>query len=80
MADELITRADAMAQGLKYFFTGKPCRRGHVIKRHVGSGCVECTKINLRRYRKERPEHYIELDRKYKNENREKLRERGRLS
>lgn len=41
----VIARADAEAQGLKYYFTGKPCRsRGHVGFRYTsGNGdCVEC--------------------------------------
>jgi hypothetical protein len=35
---EIITRADALAKGLKRFFTGKPCKRGHVVERRVDTG------------------------------------------
>lgn len=43
MADQIITRAEACAQGLKRYFTGKPCKHGHVAKRNTDcGGCIEC--------------------------------------
>ena len=40
---EIITRADAIAKGLKRYFTGLPCKRGHVCERVVSTKtCVEC--------------------------------------
>jgi hypothetical protein len=40
---EKISRQDAIAQGLSYYHTGVPCKRGHITKRHVTSGgCVDC--------------------------------------
>jgi len=40
---DLITRSQALQQGLKYYFTGKPCPQGHVVKRKVHNGtCYEC--------------------------------------
>lgn len=42
----LISRKDAAANGETYFFTGKPCRRGHVDKRYTSGGqCLSCEKI-----------------------------------
>jgi 5-methylcytosine-specific restriction endonuclease McrA len=35
MADEIISRAEAIAQGLTSYFTGKPCLRGHIARRNV---------------------------------------------
>jgi hypothetical protein len=32
---EIIVRKEALAKGLKGFFTGKPCKRGHVVERRV---------------------------------------------
>ncbi|QWY14252.2 HNH endonuclease [Xanthomonas phage M29] len=41
----VIPRAEAKAQGLKRYFTGKPCPNGHLLERHVSSGgCVECAR------------------------------------
>ena len=43
MADKIISRADAKAAGLKRFFSGRPCKRGHVGEFYVNNGgCVEC--------------------------------------
>ena len=40
-----ISRAQAQAQGLKHYFTGKPCNNGHVCLRHVvGWICMECNR------------------------------------
>lgn len=36
------TRAEARARGLKHYFTGKPCKHGHVAKRHLTGTCVPC--------------------------------------
>lgn len=46
MADEIISRDDARAQGLKRYFTGKPCKRGHIACRFVANNyCVLCCRI-----------------------------------
>lgn len=46
MAFDIIARKDARAQGLTYYFTGKPCPSGHVTRRFVTScGCRECVRI-----------------------------------
>lgn len=46
---ELITKQEAKAQGLKLYFTGKPCPKGHIEPRLVGSGgCRECGRIIAR--------------------------------
>jgi len=48
----IITRKEAKAKGLKRYFTGKPCKRGHISERLVcNKGCIEC---ELERKRKAR--------------------------
>lgn len=38
-----ITRKDAMSKGLRHYFTGEPCKQGHVAERIVDScGCRQC--------------------------------------
>lgn len=38
---------DAKAQGLKLYFTGKPCKYGHIDQRHTSSGqCRTCLKVS----------------------------------
>lgn len=50
---QIISRADAKARGLPRYFTGEPCRAGHVAERLVsGRTCVECRKA-----RKQAPEY-----------------------
>jgi hypothetical protein len=45
---EIITRAEAKALGLKRYFTGVPCKHGHVSYRYVsGPGCLGCVRENL---------------------------------
>jgi hypothetical protein len=44
-----ITRAQAMAEGLKRYFTGEPCSRGHIDERRVSSfSCLTCHRENQR--------------------------------
>lgn len=40
---QILTRADAYRLGLKKFYTGHPCRNGHIAERYVSTkGCIEC--------------------------------------
>ena len=42
---EIVSREDAIKQGLKRYFTGEPCERGHIAERWVCNGlCVVCHK------------------------------------
>lgn len=41
----IISRNDAINQGLREYFTGEPCRRGHVSSRYVSNySCIICKK------------------------------------
>lgn len=52
---EIITRAEAKARGLKRYFTGTVCKYGHISERHVGKGqCIECHRLNYRESMEER--------------------------
>ena len=43
------TRIEAQHNGKKRYFTGKPCKRGHIAERQVANwGCVECLRENQR--------------------------------
>jgi hypothetical protein len=44
-----ISRADALAAGLKRFYTGRVCHAGHRAERYANSGvCCECAKERSR--------------------------------
>jgi len=46
----------ALARGLTRYYTGKPCKHGHIAKRRTASrACVDCERISQRRYNKHRP-------------------------
>jgi hypothetical protein len=43
---EVISRKDALARGLTRYFTGEPCKYGHVAERSVSaSNCPECVRL-----------------------------------
>ena len=53
----IISRTEAKSRGLKHYFTGRPCLRGHVLVRNVHDGrCTECHREDIRRYQTEHPE------------------------
>lgn len=49
-------RKQAHDRGESVFFTGKPCKHGHVSHRYVSTGgCIECLKRYTVSFRKDRP-------------------------
>lgn len=51
MAFSIITRGDARAQGLKRYFSGIPCKRGHVCERQVSNlTCMSCASARCREH------------------------------
>lgn len=54
---EIVTRKEAIARGLKRYFTGKPCKNGHVDWRYVcDHSCAACMRAKVARQRKANPE------------------------
>lgn len=50
---EIVTRSFAKENGLKYYFTGLPCKNGHIENRMVSNGlCVICINNRLLKYKK----------------------------
>lgn len=91
----VISRAEARARGLKIYFTGAPCRRGHVAPRYTGcSKCVECGKIQSadwyddlerarvkrKRWRNANPDREKRNRTSWCERNRDAVRERARQS
>jgi len=49
---KLISLLDAKSTNLKHYFTGKPCKRGHIAKRFVSSGnCCKCHLITSQKHK-----------------------------
>lgn len=78
MLDIIIGRIDAANAGMTRFYTGRPCKKGHIADRYVANGCcVDCV-FKIRRVKGAsedwytpklkigaplKPEHKTELDR-----------------
>ena len=40
------TRKEAQSANAKYYFTGVPCKHGHIALRKTKGTCVDCMKID----------------------------------
>ena len=66
-------KKEAREKGLKFYYTGKSCKRGHICNRHTkNSMCVECIPIDARKNRDKYPEKQKAKSKKYRSENKEK--------
>lgn len=77
----IVTRAEAIALGLKRYFDGRPCRRGHVAEHLISSRkCLICNAIDVNAMRKASPEkeraRHVEL---WKRHRARKLAKRAAL-
>ena len=71
----LTKRSEAIAAGDDYYFTGKPCKRGHVAKRHVRTGCYECAKEIQKSYRERKAVSWAAKNAKWRQENKDRIAE-----
>lgn len=77
MAAAIISRKDARAQGLKRYFTGEPCKSGHVSERAVSNGnCLECFRAKQAERYQSDPATYRARTRQYYALNRDEIRSR----
>lgn len=57
---QIITRKEAKEKGLKRYFTGKPCKHGHVAERVTSQAvCLECKTATDKLYYKDNRERLI---------------------
>lgn len=49
---QVITRKEAMAQGLRHYYNGKPCINGHHSLKNLGGKCLECSRNEMREKRR----------------------------
>lgn len=62
---KIVSRNDAREQGLTRYFTGKPCKHGHVAQRDVANAtCTECKKCYDRKIYRLNPEIKKEAQKK----------------
>jgi hypothetical protein len=68
-----IGRKAAKAEGLSYYFTGKPCCNGHVAPRRTHNGeCRDCYLVSKKKQYLTHRDVELERARKYREENRDK--------
>lgn len=69
----IVPRAEAKSNGDTWYFTGKPCKNGHIAARQVSNGgCYECHRS------REEARDRTEQQRQYRIDNREWIREKNR--
>jgi len=56
------TRAEAKSSGDKYYFTGEPCKYGHIAPRKTKGACVECLKVEWAQAVETRAAYYREYN------------------
>lgn len=71
--EKSVSAREAFDAGLTRYFTGKPCKRGHIAERMVSNGvCHECLsevtkrrRESVKQWRKDNPEKLLEQGRRY---------------
>ena len=76
----LISPKEAKENNIKFYFTGNPCRNGHVANRYTSDGgCESCRKGSQVRYYKESPEKRKAAVARYKDKNKERVKEISKI-
>lgn len=84
------SKAEAKSLGLKRYFTGVPCGRGHIAERSIHGMCCECSDIakkarraanpglESKRYREKHRERILAREQRWRDQNRESENKRLR--
>ncbi len=71
---QIITRQEAIAQGLKRYFTGEPCKYGHIAERQCSnSTCFACAAARKKAYYEANPEGTAARRKAHYEANREEI-------
>ena len=74
------SQQEALERGLKYFFTGKECRNGHLSVRQASNNtCLKCKHEHQRTYQLRHPEKANSHSRKYRAKNVEVVRAKDKV-
>lgn len=67
---QIITRKEAMEQGLARYFTGKPCKKGHISERFASnSTCITCCQEQSAATKRANRPIYTEYDQTWRTVN-----------
>lgn len=82
------TRSEAKALGATHYFTGEPCKHGHIAPRKLKGACTECLKVEWKKTAGKRADYFRSYNQReevktkkhewYQN-NREKVIESARI-
>jgi 5-methylcytosine-specific restriction endonuclease McrA len=67
----IVTRAEAKVAGAKRYFTGKPCKHGHISERYTTKGCVACVSATATVWRAENRKRFDAVARDWQKTRRE---------
>ena len=56
------TRKEAKAVGATHYFTGEPCKHGHIAPRKTKGACVECLKVEWQQAAEKRAAYFQEYN------------------
>lgn len=56
------TRAEAKAAGASHYFTGEPCKHGHIAPRKTKGACIECMRLEWASSAKKRAAYFKEYN------------------
>jgi 5-methylcytosine-specific restriction endonuclease McrA len=74
----IVTRAAAKAAGTKRYFTGKPCKRGHVSEYYTSiAQCVACSRAQTYEWLAANPERWDEARKQWVAANTQRINEQG---
>ena len=70
----MITRQDAISQGLIRYFTGKPCKHGHIAERYTGNKtCCVCGNAGANKVKQRDRTKYIAHAKEWNKKHPEKI-------
>ena len=78
---QIITKSDAIQSGLQYYFTGVPCKHGHLGKRNVKYGvCLGCARATAKKIYsdEQRRKEKLERQKDYRSENKDLIKKKYR--
>ena len=58
------TREEAKKTGSKYYFTGQPCKHGHIAARKTKGACLECLKVEWVKGNETRADYFREYNKR----------------
>jgi 5-methylcytosine-specific restriction endonuclease McrA len=60
------TRSKAKETGSKYYFTGQPCKHGHIAARKTKGSCLECLKVEWQEGAVSRADYFADYNQREK--------------